>query len=153
MIPANERADELCAIMQDIVGIANIKSRTRQAPYPLLRAMIWTQMVNDGYSRTSCGRSFDMDHATVTYNVNKWRDIAYKGLPGWRDYLSIWRAFQKRVVELPEHDNVEARERLTVSFLQTQMRELPPDATIVLEPGQSCRVKYDQQLNTLFIRG
>lgn len=153
MLRAEDRANELCKIMENIVGIKDVRARVRFHPYPMLRAMIWTQMRKEGYSVMSCGKTFGKDHATVTYNVAKWTSISDDRLPGWNDYIAIWDAFQRDVSELPSPFDRDYGDRITVAALQEQISGIPDDATVVVESCKKRSINYDKELNTLFIRG
>ena len=147
------RAKELCSAMERIVGVKDVTARTRMAPYPMLRAMIWTQLAREGYKLKDCGRIFDKDRATVIHMVKKWTTIISERLPGWDNYISIWDAFQRDIGGTCASEPQSFGERLTVALLQVQMQSLPPDATVLIEPSIVRSLRYDNELNTLIIRG
>lgn len=145
------RADSLCRIMTGIVGIKNLRANTREAPLPMLRAMIYLQMANEGYAYSGIGRAFGRDHATVITMSRKWESIAKERRRDWREYLSIWDAFQDAVKNEPKDDRDD--DRMTVAYMRVCLSNIPASASVVVEKGRRSELKYDQQLNTLFIRG
>ena len=153
MLNEYERADELCKVMENIVGLGDIRNGNRRYPFPMLRAMIYTQMRRDGFSFPSIALAFGKNHCTVIYMVKKWEAIAGERNTSWSDYLSVWDSFQ-RIVEEDGHTlESSTSERLTVSYLRMGMADLPTDATVVLEPSKRRGIKYDHELNTVFITG
>ena len=153
MLNEYDRADELCKIMESIVGLGDIRNGSRRYPFPMLRAMIYTQMRRDGFSFPSIAAAFGKNHCTVIYMVKKWEAIAGERNTSWSDYLSVWDSFH-RIVEEDGHTlESSTSERLTVLDLRMRMAGIPMDATVVLEPSKRRSFKYDKELNTLFIRG
>lgn len=146
------RAEELCRIMRSIVGNVELRSDTRVSPVPMLRAMVFSQMKKEGFTVTAIGRAFGRDHSTVTNMYQKWDAIARENNGSWRDHLSIWDAFQRLIKE--KGTTVErGDEGMTVAYIRLCISNLPADASVVIEKGRDGGLKYNQELNTLFIRG
>ena len=94
---ARDRYEELKNIILDITGLTDQSLKTRVAPNPTVRTLIWIQMREEGYRSKEIAAACGRDYSTVIYMTNSVQDILKQDNPSWRSITRIWKIFKSRV--------------------------------------------------------
>lgn len=90
-----DRFGVLLGYMERIVGFP-IQDKSRESSHAWARAMVASQLIDEGFSTVEIGRMMGKDHSTVSYMRKKMRDaLAYEC--AYKDIVGVWKQFQKMI--------------------------------------------------------
>lgn len=144
MIDPKERYEYLSDLMRKVYKSYEGTWKSRKRPIPQLRALIWYQMRQDGYSSKQIGSASGFAHCTVIIQTNNIKDIISSNNPSWRDIISIWKKFKLSIAANPQQDNTELNLRAAII---REILDLPKEERIKLLQELKNEIQNQEQID------
>lgn len=143
---ARDRADELEAIVRQIINVGDIDARHGNKDVRLARNVIAYQMRIDGFTVKDIAEALGRNHSTVVTLTNNFREILNSGEErlyyGYGDDVAVWKKFSELVAkaDATKEEPIRAKKvALSLGEFRKMTENLPDDTMLKIfdedQPG------------------